>query len=224
MAELKPIRMTGPNGTEVRLTVSALNADLKKAQYWLDNQVMTDMISAMRVLTDTANTGAVAISLPQDVQAEAYDYPVDFFRKRVWRVDRRIPTKYSVEKAVEVIKNAKKPLLICGGGVRYAEAHKVFRKFAEDFGIAFGETQAGKSTIEWTHELNLGGLGTTGGTLIMSLIFGHFGAPVMGVRGAAVATVISRFVEAVLVVAYMLIKKDRFSYVKGLFKSFCKVC
>ena len=59
--------------------------------------------------------------------------------------------------------NAKKPLLICGGGVRYAEAHKVFKKFAEDFGIAFGETQAGKSAVEWTHELNLGGLGTTGG-------------------------------------------------------------
>ena len=105
---------------------------------------MTDMISAMRVLTDTANTGAVAISLPQDVQAEAYDYPVDFFKKRVWRVDRRPITKYALDKAVEVIKNAKKPLLICGGGVRYAEAHKVFKKFAEDFGIAFGETQAGK--------------------------------------------------------------------------------
>ena len=110
-------------------------------------QVMTDMISAMRVLTDTANTGAVAISLPQDVQAEAYDYPVDFFKKRVWRVDRRPITKYALDKAVEVIKNAKKPLLICGGGVRYAEAHKVFKKFAEDFGIAFGETQAGKSLL-----------------------------------------------------------------------------
>ena len=104
-----------------------------------------------------------AISLPQDVQAEAYDYPVDFFKKRVWRVDRRPVTKYALDKAVEVIKNAKKPLLICGGGVRYAEAHKVFKKFAEDFGIAFGETQAGKSAIVWDHELNLGGLGTTGG-------------------------------------------------------------
>ena len=149
------------------LTISAHDAFQAVTKYWgrinRPEQVMTDMISAMRVLTDTANTGAVAISLPQDVQAEAYDYPVAFFNKRVWRVDRRIPTKYSVEKAVEVIKNAKKPLLICGGGVRYAEAHKVFRKFAEDFGIAFGETQAGKSTIEWTHELNLGGLGTTGG-------------------------------------------------------------
>lgn len=149
------------------LSISAHDAFQAVTKYWgrinRPEQVMTDMISAMRVLTDTANTGAVAISLPQDVQAEAYDYPVDFFKKRVWRIDRRPATKYAIEKAVEVIKTAKKPLLICGGGVRYAEAHKVFKKFAEDFGIAFGETQAGKSAVEWTHELNLGGLGTTGG-------------------------------------------------------------
>ena len=149
------------------LSISAHDAFQAVTKYWgrinRPEQVMTDMISAMRVLTDTANTGAVAISLPQDVQAEAYDYPVDFFKKRVWRVDRRPITKYALDKAVEVIKNAKKPLLICGGGVRYAEAHKVFKKFAEDFGIAFGETQAGKSAVVWDHELNLGGLGTTGG-------------------------------------------------------------
>lgn len=149
------------------LSISAHDAFQAVTKYWgrinRPEQVMTDMIAAMRVLTDTANTGAVAVSLPQDVQAEAYDYPVDFFQKRVWRIDRRPATKYAVDKAVEVIKNAKKPLLICGGGVRYAEAHKVFKQFAEDFGIAFGETQAGKSAVEWTHELNLGGLGTTGG-------------------------------------------------------------
>ncbi|NCB28570.1 MAG: 3D-(3,5/4)-trihydroxycyclohexane-1,2-dione acylhydrolase (decyclizing), partial [Clostridia bacterium] len=149
------------------LSISAHDAFQAVTKYWgrinRPEQVMTDMLSAMRVLTDTANTGAVAISMPQDVQAEAYDYPVDFFKKRVWRIERRPITKYALEQAVEVIKNAKKPLLICGGGVRYAEAHKVFKKFAEDFGIAFGETQAGKSAVEWTHELNLGGLGTTGG-------------------------------------------------------------
>lgn len=149
------------------LSISAHDAFQAVTKYWgrinRPEQVMTDMISAMRVLTDTANTGAVAISLPQDVQAEAYDYPVDFFQKRVWRIDRRPITKYALDKAVEVIKAAKKPLLICGGGVRYAEAHHVFQKFAEDFGIAFGETQAGKSAIVYDHELNLGGLGTTGG-------------------------------------------------------------
>lgn len=149
------------------LSISAHDSFQAVTKYWgrinRPEQVMTDMISAMRVLTDTANTGAVAISLPQDVQAEAYDYPIDFFRKRVWRIERRPATKYAVDKAVEAIKKAKKPLLICGGGVRYAEAHKVFQKFAEEFGIAFGETQAGKSSIVWTHEMNLGGLGTTGG-------------------------------------------------------------
>jgi 3D-(3,5/4)-trihydroxycyclohexane-1,2-dione acylhydrolase (decyclizing) len=149
------------------LSISAHDAFQAVTKYWgrinRPEQVMTDMIAAMRVLTDTANTGAVAISLPQDVQAEAYGYPVDFFQKRVWRIERRPATKYAVDKAVEVIKTAKKPLLICGGGVRYAEAHKVFKQFAEDFGIAFGETQAGKSAIVWDHELNLGGLGTTGG-------------------------------------------------------------
>jgi len=149
------------------LSISAHDAFQAVTKYWgrinRPEQIMTDMISAMRVLTDTANTGAVAISLPQDVQAEAYDYPVDFFKKRVWRIERRPATKYAVDKAVEVIKNAKKPLLICGGGVRYAEAHKLFKQFAEDFGIAFGETQAGKSAVVYDHELNLGGLGTTGG-------------------------------------------------------------
>ncbi|MFR2288356.1 MAG: thiamine pyrophosphate-binding protein [Butyricicoccus sp.] len=104
------------------LSISAHDAFQAVTKYWgrinRPEQVMTDMIYAMRVLTDTANTGAVAISLPQDVQAEAYDYPVDFFKKRVWRVDRRPVTKYALDKAVEVIKNAKKPLLICGGGVR----------------------------------------------------------------------------------------------------------
>lgn len=149
------------------LSISAHDSFQAVVKYWgrvnRPEQIMTDMISAFRVMTDPGNCGAVAVSIPQDVQGEAYDYPVDFFRKRVWRVERRPATAYSVEKAVEAISKAKNPLMICGGGVRYAEAHKVFKAFAEKFGIAFGETQAGKSAIEWTHPLNLGGLGTTGG-------------------------------------------------------------
>ena len=103
------------------LSISAHDAFQAVTKYWgriiRPEQVMTDMISAMRVLTDTANTGAVAISLPQDVQAEAYDYPVDFFKKRVWTIERRPATKKAAKKAAEIIKSAKKPLLICGGGV-----------------------------------------------------------------------------------------------------------
>ena len=118
--------------------------------------------SAFRVLTDPANTGAVCIAMPQDVEGEAYDYPESFFKKRVWRLERRPATEAALADAAEVIKKAKRPILVCGGGVRYSEAHEEFRAFAEATGIPFGETQAGKSAIEWTHPLNLGGLGVTG--------------------------------------------------------------
>jgi len=100
--------------------------------------------------------------MPQDVEGEAYDYPESFFRKRVHKLARRMPEEAAIAEAAEIIKAAKKPLLICGGGVRYSEAHEEFRAFAEATGIPFGETQAGKSAIEWTHPLNLGGIGTTG--------------------------------------------------------------
>lgn len=136
------------------------------SRYWdrinRPEQLMTAMINAMRVLTDPADTGAVTIALPQDVQGEAYDYPVDFFKKRIHRIERRPPTEEMIRDAVELIKTKKKPLLICGGGVRYSEAADAFRIFAEEFNIPFGETQAGKSAITWDHELNLGGIGATG--------------------------------------------------------------
>lgn len=136
------------------------------SKYWdrvnRPEQLMTAMINAMRVLTDPADTGAVTIALPQDVQGEAYDYPVDFFKKRVHRIERRPATKEMIKDAVELIKTKKKPMLVCGGGVRYSEAAEAFRLFAEKFNIPFGETQAGKSAIVWDHELNLGGMGTTG--------------------------------------------------------------
>ena len=123
---------------------------------------MTAMINAMRVLTDPADTGAVTIALPQDVQGEAYDFPEYFFEKRVHRIERRPATEAMIQDAVELISRKKKPLLVCGGGVRYSEAHEAFRQFAEEFNIPFGETQAGKSAIVAEHELNCGGIGTTG--------------------------------------------------------------
>ena len=115
-----------------------------------------------QVLTDPADTGAVCIALPQDVEGEAYDYPETFFRKRVWQIERRPATEIAIQKAAEAIRNSKRPMLICGGGVRYSEAHAAFRRFAEAYGIPFGETQAGRSAIAWDHPLNLGGLGVTG--------------------------------------------------------------
>lgn len=125
-------------------------------------QLMSAMLNAFRVLTDPADTGAVCIALPQDVEGEAYDYPETFFAKRIWQIERRPATEIAIRKAAEVIRGAKKPMLICGGGVRYSEAHAAFKRFAEAYGIPFGETQAGRSAIEWDHPLNLGGLGVTG--------------------------------------------------------------
>ena len=136
-------------------------------KYWdrinRPEQLMTAMIHAMRVLTDPADTGAVCIALPQDVEAEAYDYPEYFFQKRIWHLDRRPISNSQLERATEIISQSKKPLIVCGGGVRYSEAWKELQKFAEEFNIPIGETQAGKGLISWDHPLNLGGIGVTGG-------------------------------------------------------------
>ena len=148
------------------LSISTNDAFRAVCRYWdrivRPEQLMSAMLSAFRVLTDPANTGAVCIAIPQDVEGEAYDYPESFFQKRVWRLARRTPDAEAIEDAAEVIKSAKKPLLICGGGVRYSEAHREFRAFAEATGIPFGETQAGKSALPFNHPLNLGGIGVTG--------------------------------------------------------------
>ncbi|MBR0082086.1 MAG: 3D-(3,5/4)-trihydroxycyclohexane-1,2-dione acylhydrolase (decyclizing) [Clostridia bacterium] len=148
------------------LSISTNDAFRPVCRYWdrivRPEQLMSAMISAFRVLTDPANTGAVCIAIPQDVEGEAYDYPETFFAKRVYRLARRVPDAEAIEEAAAVIKAAKKPLLICGGGVRYSEAHGEFRAFAEATGIPFGETQAGKSALLFDHPLNLGGIGVTG--------------------------------------------------------------
>ena len=125
-------------------------------------QLMSAMINAMRVLTDPADTGAVCIAMPQDVEGEAYDYPTHFFRKRVWYFDRRPITENQVARAVELIQESKKPLMILGGGVRYSEAGSEFIKLAEEHNIPFGETQAGKGTVDRNHPMNLNGIGVTG--------------------------------------------------------------
>ena len=136
-------------------------------RYWdrivRPEQLMSAAISAFRTLTDPANTGAVCLAMPQDVEGEAYDYPVSFFKKRVWRLERRPATEAALQEAAAAIRASKKPMLICGGGVRYSEAHAELRHFVEATGIPFADTQAGKSTVEWNHPLALGGVGVTGG-------------------------------------------------------------
>lgn len=148
------------------LSISTNDAFRAVCRYWdrivRPEQLMSAMISAFRVLTDPANTGAVCIAIPQDVEGEAYDYPESFFEPRIHRLARRMPEPEAIEEAASVIRGAKKPLLIAGGGVRYSEAHAECKAFVEATGIPFGETQAGKSAILWDHPLNLGGIGVTG--------------------------------------------------------------
>jgi 3D-(3,5/4)-trihydroxycyclohexane-1,2-dione acylhydrolase (decyclizing) len=147
-------------------TVSANDPFKPVSKYWdrvvRPEQLMSAALQAMRVLTDPAETGAVTLALPQDVQAEAYDYPEEFFEKRVHFIDRRPPSAEAAERAAELVKGARKPLLIAGGGVLYASAMEELREFAEAFGIPVAETQAGKSSLPWNHPLNVGGVGVTG--------------------------------------------------------------
>jgi 3D-(3,5/4)-trihydroxycyclohexane-1,2-dione acylhydrolase (decyclizing) len=125
-------------------------------------QLMSTMINAMRVLTDPAETGAVCVALSQDAEGESYEYPDYFFEKRVHRISRPVPTSEDLEDLAAMIVKSKKPMIICGGGVRYSEAGEELMKFCETFHIPFAETQAGKSACKSSHPYNLGGLGVTG--------------------------------------------------------------
>lgn len=148
------------------LSISTNDAFKPVCKYWdrvsRPEQLMSAMINAMRVLTDMGNTGAVCIALPQDVQGEVYDFPESFFKKRVHKMVRQLPGVEELEEAIELIKSKKKPLIICGGGVKYSEAGKALLEFANKFNIPFAETQAGKSAIKSSEDLNLGGVGVTG--------------------------------------------------------------
>ncbi|RMP01340.1 Epi-inositol hydrolase [Pseudomonas amygdali pv. morsprunorum] len=148
------------------LSISTNDAFKAVSKYWdrinRPEQLMSAALNAMRVLTDPADTGAVTLSLPQDVQAEAYDYPDSFLQKRVHRIDRRPPSKAMLDDALKLLAGKRKPLLICGGGVRYSGAADALQAFAERFDIPFAETQAGKSAIVSAHPLNMGGISETG--------------------------------------------------------------
>lgn len=135
-------------------------------KYWdritRPEMIMTALINAIRVLTDPAETGACCIALCQDVEGESYDYPEYFFQKRVHRITRPVAVEEELEDLAEIIAEAKKPLVIVGGGVRYSEAGETVEKFCEEFKIPFGESQAGKSACKSSHPYCLGGIGVTG--------------------------------------------------------------
>jgi 3D-(3,5/4)-trihydroxycyclohexane-1,2-dione acylhydrolase (decyclizing) len=146
--------------------VTANDAFKAVSRYWdrvsRPEQLMTAMINAMRVLTDPADTGAVTVALPQDVQGEAYDYPEEFLERRVHHIERRIPSAAQVARAVAAIAAAKRPLVICGGGARYSGAAAELSAFCHAFHVPFGETQAGKGIVVWDDPYNLSGIGSTG--------------------------------------------------------------
>jgi 3D-(3,5/4)-trihydroxycyclohexane-1,2-dione acylhydrolase (decyclizing) len=136
------------------------------SRYWdrinRPEQIITSLLEVMRVLTSPAETGAVTLALPQDVQAMAYDYPLELFEKRVWYIPRNRPDLDALQRAVEWIHASKKPLIVAGGGVHYSDATESLRRFAVKTGIPVGETQAGKGALPYDHPLNLGAIGVTG--------------------------------------------------------------
>ncbi len=148
------------------LSITVNDSFKSVSKYWdrinRPEQLMTSVVNAMKILTDPENTGAVTLALPQDVQGESYDYPKSFFRKRVHYIDRVRASERAIKEAIELIKKKKKPLVICGGGVRYSGAEEELIEFCERFNIPFAETQAGKGIISSATKFNLGGIGTTG--------------------------------------------------------------
>lgn len=136
------------------------------SRYWdrlyRPEQLISALPEAMRVLTSPAETGAVTLALPQDVQTFAYEYPEALFEKRVWRIPRNRPDQAALQQAAAWIRASHAPLIVAGGGVHYSEAHMALRMFVERTGIPIGETQAGKGALPYDHPLNLGAIGTTG--------------------------------------------------------------
>src|ERR1700733_3083816 len=136
------------------------------SRYWdriyRPEQLITALPEVMRVLTSPSDCGAVTLALPQDVQAEAYDYPRDLFRKRVWLIRRGQSDQVSFDRGVEAIRGSRRPLIIAGGGVLMSEASEALDGFVSQTGIPVAETQAGKGSLAWDHPQSMGAIGATG--------------------------------------------------------------
>ncbi len=136
------------------------------SKYWdrinRPEQLITSLPEVMRVLTSPADTGAVTLAIPQDVQAEAFDFPEELFRKRIWKIARPRPDTTLLKEAAQMIKVAKKPVIVAGGGVIYSEATEILKTLVEKTGIPVAETFAGKGSLPYNHKSNLGAVGVTG--------------------------------------------------------------
>ncbi|MBM3803333.1 MAG: 3D-(3,5/4)-trihydroxycyclohexane-1,2-dione acylhydrolase (decyclizing) [Acidimicrobiia bacterium] len=125
-------------------------------------QLLTALPEAMRVLTDPADTGAVTLALPQDVQQHAYDFPANLFEKRMWRIERRLPDPQRIKEAVELLRVAKRPMIVAGGGVHYSQAWEELQAFSDALGIPVGETFGGRGALRNPSPLYMGGFAVTG--------------------------------------------------------------
>jgi 3D-(3,5/4)-trihydroxycyclohexane-1,2-dione acylhydrolase (decyclizing) len=136
---------------------------------WRPEQLPGALLGAMRVLTDPVETGAATVSIPQDVQAEAHDWPMSLFAERTWHVARPLPERSVIARAAEIIGSAAKPLIVAGGGVIYSDATDALAAFCEQTGIPVGESQAGKGSLRYDHPQSVGAIGSTGTTAANAL-------------------------------------------------------
>ncbi len=146
--------------------ISVNDAFKPVSRYWdriyRPEQLLTALPEVMRVLTSPADTGAVTLALPQDVQTEAYDFPVELFEQRVWRISRPLADRSLLAQAIAAIAASQKPIIVAGGGVLYSQASQALARFVEQTGIPVGETQAGKGSLPYHHPQNMGAIGATG--------------------------------------------------------------
>jgi len=152
--------------SEVTQDISVSDCFKPVSRYWdrinRADQILTALPEALRVLTSPADTGAVTLSLPQDTQTEAHDYPVEFFDKHVWHIPRNRADQTSLKEAARWIREAKRPMIIAGGGTLYSGAQEALKALVDQTGIPVGVTMAGKGSLLFDHPLNLGAMGVTG--------------------------------------------------------------
>ena len=162
-------QLESPRGHDISVNDTLRPVSVFFDRVWRPEQLSSVLFGAMRALTDPANTGAVTIALPQDVQVEAWDWPVELFDARVWHVARPLPEAAVLREAVTAIRASERPLVVAGGGVAYSEATEALRQFVEASGIPLAETQAGKGSLAWDHPQSVGAIGATGSTAANAL-------------------------------------------------------
>jgi len=162
-------QLESPRGHDISVNDTLRPVSVFFDRVWRPEQLASVLLGAMRALTDQVNTGAVTIALPQDVQAEAWDWPVELFDARVWHVARPLPEDAALRQAAAAIRASQRPLIVAGGGVGYSDATKALRQFAEATGVPVAETQAGKGSLSWDHPHSVGAIGATGTTAANTL-------------------------------------------------------